>query len=412
MRKLVPAAVCALLVLACSQSARPGPASPIETESAAPATASPSPTPPIAVTVAASQYGKVQVRTNAGAACTLAVQIDAGQFGDGPPKALSAVAAADGIAAFAYPAPFIPAGHGRHHVACTDPRGSVEVDAGFDVGTRTIDPTALRVRTQAVDPIAGLPGLQSRLDPSQVARRDANLARINATLEDEWRLATRGLGSLSLVSASSDITVYVLPGKGVSVHELAPDGSQRVLLYVVDDLGPVTAENAVATALPELGHIWCCFGAGAGPDGHWLEKIPDPLLQGVDRYGLMTHPVTCLVGRGFESCPNRFSERELRTMGFTDIPAPPPDPCVTQAGTLDAQMASQRAAIDAQKAQLASIQARVSAIDAQYPSHVLPPDVYATYQGLVDQYNATARDVDAKIASYNALVAQRNALPC
>ena len=409
MRKLVPAIVGALLVVGCGQPPRSGAVSPTATENAP--TASPSVTPAIAVSVAASQYGKVQLLTNAGAACTLAIKIDPGQFGDGPPTALSAVATMDGTVAFAYPAPFIPAGHGRHHVACTDPKGSVETEVGFDVGTRVIDPRAFRVRTQAVDPIAGLSGI-GRLDPSLVARRDANLARLNATLPDEWKLATRGLGSLSLVSASSDITIYVLPGKGVSVHELAPDGSQRVLLYVVDDLGPVTAENGVATALHELGHIWCCFGAGAGPDGHWLEKIADPLLQGVDRYGLMTHPVTCLVGRGFESCPNRFSERELRTMGFSDIPAPPPDPCVSQAAAMDAQLASQRATIDAERAQLASVQARVSAIEAQYPSHVLPPDVYLTYQSLVDQYNAMARDADAKVTAYNALVSQRNALPC
>ncbi|TME26106.1 MAG: hypothetical protein E6I64_10165 [Chloroflexi bacterium] len=79
---------------------------------------------------------------------------------------------------------------------------------------------------------------------------------------------------------------------------------------------------------------------------------------------------------------------------------------------MDAQLASQRATIDAERAQLASVQARVSAIEAQYPSHVLPPDVYVTYQSLVDQYNAMARDADAKVTAYNALVSQRNALPC
>src|SRR5205823_1415711 len=83
--------------------------------------------------------------------------------------------------------------------------------------------------------------------------------------------------------SSADLVVYVLPGKGTSVHLLAADGSQRVLVYAVDEFGTVSAENSVAVALHELGHIWCCFGAGAGPDGHWLEKIPDPLLQGGGR---------------------------------------------------------------------------------------------------------------------------------
>ena len=235
---------------------------------------------------------------------------------------------------------------------------------------------------------------------------------MTATLQNEWKLATRGLGALTLVPSSADLVVYVLPGKGTSVHLLAADGSQRVLVYAVDEFGTVSAENSVAVALHELGHIWCCFGAGAGPDGHWLEKIPDPLLQGVDQYGLMTHPVTCLVGRGLESCPNRFSERELRTMGFTQIPAPPADPCVTQRNVLGARLLTQGATVDAAKAQAAVVKAKIDAIVAQYPSRQLPPDVYNTYIGLVDQYNALANDIDAKVAAYNATVDQLNALPC
>jgi hypothetical protein len=214
------------------------------------------------------------------------------------------------------------------------------------------------------------------------------------------------------VASSADIVVYVVPAKGTSVHLRATDGSQRVLVYAMDEFGKVSAENSVAVALHELGHIWCCFGSGAGPDGHWLEKIPDPLLQGVDQYGLMTHPVTCLVGRGFESCPNRFSERELRTMGFTEIPAPPVDPCVSQRNVLSARLATQGSVVDAAKAQAAIVRAKIDAIVAQYPSRELPPDVYNTYIGLVDQYNSIANDVDAKVAAYNATVDQLNALPC
>ncbi|TMF64062.1 MAG: hypothetical protein E6I14_04090 [Chloroflexi bacterium] len=126
----------------------------------------------------------------------------------------------------------------------------------------------------------------------------------------------------------------------------------------------------------------------------------------------MTHPVTCLVGRGLESCPNRFSERELRTMGFTQIPAPPADPCVTQRNVLGARLLTQGATVDAAKAQAAVVKAKIDAIVAQYPSRQLPPDVYNTYIGLVDQYNALANDIDAKVAAYNATVDQLNALPC
>ena len=112
MRKLVPAIVGALLVVGCGQPPRSGAVSPTATENAP--TASPSVTPAIAVSVAASQYGKVQLLTNAGASCTLAIKIDPGQFGDGPPTALSAVATMDGTVAFAYPAPFTSGTLGRN----------------------------------------------------------------------------------------------------------------------------------------------------------------------------------------------------------------------------------------------------------------------------------------------------------
>jgi hypothetical protein len=126
----------------------------------------------------------------------------------------------------------------------------------------------------------------------------------------------------------------------------------------------------------------------------------------------MTHPVTCLVGRGFESCPNRFSERELRTMGFTEIPAPAPDPCIAQKNGLNARLATQRSTVDGQKAQLAILDARIKAIVAQYPSRQLPPDVYTTYVDLVAQYNRLAAQIDANVLAYNATIDQLNALPC
>jgi hypothetical protein len=99
-------------------------------------------------------------------------------------------------------------------------------------------------------------------------------------------------------------------------------------------------------------------------------------------------------------------------MGFTEIPAPPPDPCLTQKAALTSRLDAQRPAIDAAEAQLATIQAKIRAIEAQYPSRVLPPDVYATYTGLVDQYNRVSADYNARIKTYNATVDQLDALPC
>jgi hypothetical protein len=364
------------------------------------------------IAVVASTYGSFQIKTQPLDSCELAIKVDPGSLGDGPPKTLAAKADSNGIVGWTYATPLIPGGHGRHEVACSGERGKSDTWSEFAVAARKLEAKGFTTRIEAVDPIAGLSGVTARLDASLVPARDADIARMTATLQNEWRLATRGLGALTLVPASADIVVYVLPGKGTSVHMLAGDGSQRVLVYAVDEFGSVSAENSVAVALHELGHIWCCFGAGAGPDGHWLEKLPDPLLQGVDQYGLMTHPVTCLVGRGFESCPNRFSERELRTMGFTQIPPPPADPCVTQRNVLGARLATQGATVDAAKAQAAVVKGKIDAIVAQYPSREMPPDVYRTYVGLVDQYNALANDIDANVVVYNTTVDQLNALPC
>jgi hypothetical protein len=374
------------------------------------ATAVPSATTPIGVI--ASKYGSFEIRTQPLDSCELAIKVDPGILGDGPPTTLSAKADPSGIVSWTYATPMVPAGRGRHEVACSGERGKSEARSEFDVTLKTLEAKGFTTRIEAVDPVGGLAGVTTRLEPSLVPARDADIARMTATLQNEWRLATRGLGALTLVPSSADIVIYVVPGKGQSVHVLATDGSQRVLVYAVDEFGTVSAENSVAVALHELGHIWCCFGPGAGADGHWLEAIADPLLQGVDQYGLMTHPVTCLVGRGFESCPNRFSERELRTMGFTQIPAPPADPCITQRNALGARLAAQGAAVDAAKAQAAVVKGKIDAILAQYPSRQLPPDVYSTYISLLGQYNALATDIDAKVAAYNVTVDQLNALPC
>jgi len=397
-KKSVILSLCGLLIAACAQ----GPA----------ISGGPGGSRAVPITVAASRYGAVQVRTTPGASCSLVVKVSSGTFGDAPPNLTAATAGADGSVGWSYAAPLAPAGHGQHIVVCTDGSRSSEVMSEFEIAARKLEARGFTVRVEAVDPNRGLPAVNTRLDPMLVPARDATVARIAATLENEWKLATRGLGALTLVPSSADIAVYVLPGKGTSVHATAADGTQRVVTYVVGDLGAVSAENGVAVVLHELGHIWCCGGPDAGSDGHWLEKVPDPLLRGVDRFGLMTHPVTCLVGRGFESCPNRFSERELRAMGFTEIPAPAPDPCITQKSSLNARLATQRSTVDGQKEQLAVVDGRIKAIVAQYPSRQLPPDVYATYVDLVAQYNRLAAQIDANVAAYNATIDQLNALPC
>jgi hypothetical protein len=404
------------LLGACAPAAAPrGGANPTA-DTTPPSTPAPTASP-IPLTVAVSHYGALDLKTNPQDTCDVAIKVDHGIFGDGPPNTLAGKADASGTVSWTYPAPAIPAGHGRYEVTCAGVDGTRTVWSEFEVARRSIAAKGFTVRVEAVDPVAGLEGLYTKLEPSLVRARDAAVSRLNETLVKEWSAATRGLGVAKIVPSSADIVVYVVPGRSNSLHVTAPDGSQRILVYMVDDLGPVSTENSVAVTLHELGHIWCCRGPDAGPDGHWLEPIADPLLQGVDRFGLMTHPVTCLVFPGFITCPNRFSERELRAMAFTDIPAPPADPCVTKTNALvaritalDASLASSKAAIERATAELEAMEGRIAAIERQYPNRRLPPDVYATYTALVDQYNAKVAENDARIDAFNRGVDQRNAL--
>lgn len=372
---------------------------------------------PVPLSVASSSYGALEIKTLPGDSCDVAIKVEPGDFGDGPPKTLAGKADATGTVSLMYAAPLVPVGNGRHEVTCTGALGARTTWSQFDIGLKSLDAKGFTARIQGVDPVAGLDGLTTKLEPSLVAARDASVARLNATLVKEWSAATRGLGAVKLVASSADIVIYVVPGRSNSLHLTSADGSQRILVFMVDDLGPVSTENSVAVALHELGHIWCCHGADAGTDGHWLTSVADPLLQGVDRFGLMTHPVTCLVFPGFVTCPNRFSERELHAMGFAQVPPPPADACVAQANilvtqinALDASLESARTTIEATKGQLATIEGKIAAIEAQYPGRSLPPDVYATYRSLIDQYNRLLADNNARIDTFNRNVEQRNAL--
>jgi len=179
--------------------------------------------------------------------------------------------------------------------------------------------------------------------------------------------------------------MYVVASRGISVHRsTTSDDSQDIVIYVSDQvLGRRTVENNVAVALHELGHIWCCHGPDANDSGHWVTKQASPGLYGVDKYGLMTDPVTCVSFGAVLSCPNRFSDREMVALGFTNFPPPAPDPCITQVLSLQSQ--------------LNTLGAQISAIEAQYPRGI-PSSIYASYVAMVDQYNS--------------LVSRRNALPC
>lgn len=364
----------------------------------------------LAVRVVESAYGRVALHTTAGARCVVGIHVAPPAYGDLPPASVEGTADGSGDLTLTYPAPHLPGGTGRHEVAC----GTSTASAQFPIpATIAAQRFSARIRAPALN--EQVPGATGRLDATLVPARDQDVAAMRASLVSEWSAATRGLSSLDLITtARADIVITVLPGRDTSVHVTDGDGSQAIFLYAADASSVLSPDNMVAVALHELGHIWCCHGPDASADGHWATAIADPLLVGVDRFGLMNHPVQCLVFGSVQSCPNRFSERDLRAMGFTEIPAPPPNACVDAKNALLAQLtadrdqlAARKAAIDAMDASLAALSSQIRSLEAAYPNG-MPPDVYSTYTGLIARYNTDLGAERTAVASYNALLAESN----
>ena len=354
------------------------------------ATASP------AVAATTARYGTLDLRAPPHAACDVAVKVPLAALGDGPPTSLRATVGAAGTMTLSYATPPVPAGAGMYDIACSTGSATARSSVAFEVAERKLSAAAFTVRVVASAPPPG--DLRATEIAGLIPLRDRAVTRIHETLASEWRAATRGLGNLQIVEANADMLVKVIAASDVSVHVSAPDGSQEIRIFVADPrYGANAIENLVAVALHELGHIWCCTGLGSGDDGHWLTATPDAELTGVDRFGLMNHPVRCLVFGVVWSCPNRFSRRELETFGFVNIPPPPPDPCIARQGILRSQLASM-------DTQLLALRDRIRALEAAYPAG-LPPAPYAEYGAAISRYNAL---VDQR----NPIAQQLNGLLC
>lgn len=377
----------------------------------------------LAVTVTDSTYGTLALQTATGAECSAELTAVAPAFGEAPPSALPAqVATAAGSVRWSYPAPRLPVTTAYYRVSCHAGSSSGSANGQFSVSRGPMVASALTVRLSADSP----PRESFNPNASLVPLRDAALARMRTTLAAEWKSATRGLGGLEVLDRSADITIFVLAAHGTSVHRRSfNDGSEDIVIYVDGELGQKTVENTIATTLHEIGHIWCCTGADADDGGHWKTKLRDPGLYGVDKYGLMTDPVTCVAFGAVLSCPNRFSDREMLALGFATFPPPALDPCVAQAQSISARLAPMQAQltdlnaqITAANTQLGAIDAQLSAIRAQYPRGA-PQAVVDQANALVARYNALSSQNNARIAQFNALLetsrslaAQLDALPC
>ena len=389
-RRYLFAAALAVLLVACTGVGAIPSTAPSQSASQTAAT-----TAGLSVREVEATYGTLAVHTTPGAECAASLVIEGGVFGELPRSSLPEIAAGpEGIARWTYSAPRVPAGTGSFTATCTLAGDTAQRTGAFTIPTRPLQPTGFKVRVTTDDP------RQARFDPdpSLVPLRDASLAAMRTTLATEWGKATRGLGSLEVVEGSADIAIYVVAARATSVHRRNEvDNSYDIVLYVADPtIGTRNVENNVAVALHELGHIWCCYGAGTLA-GHWSTKEAQPGLYGVDRYGLMTDPVTCLIFRGVVSCPNRFSDREMLALGFTAFPPPAPDPCIVEALGLQAQIAAVRPT-------LSDLLSQIRSLEAQYPNG-MPKATYDTYVALIQRYNSL-------VAGVNAKTQQLNALPC
>src|SRR3954469_25605766 len=364
----------------------------------------------VKASITGSAYGSLEVATDPGAECSVEIRIALGDVGEGPIQHLAPqVAPGTGVLRWTYAAPRIPQQRGEHWVVCTrSGTPSQPARAIFDTFRPPMAAAGLTVHVTTATPN----NVSFNPDPSLVPLRDSSVAKMKATLPAEWAAATRGLGSLQIVDQSADMTVFVLAGRGTSVNRTGADGSEDIVIFVSGEFGPKTVENVLATTLHELGHIWCCRGADADDGGHWKEKLRDPGLYGVDKFGLMTDPVTCVTFGAVISCPNRFSDREMRALGFTTFPPVTPDACVSQGlsltarlGRIDASLTTMKAQIDANRTKLSSQLAQLRALEDQYP-YGRPPAVFTTYESLRAQYNALVDTNNKLIDQYNAALEQ------
>ena len=410
------AALIGVVLAACASGANAPLTTPVGATSAAPTLAEPTLTP---VRIIESTYGRVVASTAPGAPCTVEVHVGPPQFGDVPLLSVDATADASGALAVTYTAPPLPKQTARYVLICGSGATAGTAGADFPIAGYPIPATHFTARIKIAGVNDVVDGVTARPDPSLSTVRDRDVDLLTRTLVAEWSAATRGLSTVELVtSAPADIVLTVVTARANSfLTRSSADGSMAIFLFPADDGGILSADNFVAVALHELGHIWCCFGPDASADGHWAQAIADPLLQGVDRFGLMNHPVSCIVfAAGVESCPNRFSDRELRAMGFTQLPPPARNPCVdsknallAQLTTLKGQLASAKAGLDATDASLITMNQQIKALEAQYPNG-MPPDVYSSYLALIDRYNAAVKAEHAQVDAYNALSAQNNSV--
>ena len=152
-------------------------------------------------------------------------------------------------------------------------------------------------------------------DAQEKARLPALRDSLAGALPAAWATATQGRGQLFLRN-EGDIDVELAGTNGTSAltqHTRGGKVTSRIItVHTIDGNRRLTIPDLMSTTLHELGHIWCCYGAGTS-GGHWT----DPQPSGFSSIGLMYPTIRCQVSAGSEPvCPNVFSDRELIEMGL------------------------------------------------------------------------------------------------
>lgn len=152
-------------------------------------------------------------------------------------------------------------------------------------------------------------------DAQERSRLPALRDALAGALPDAWATATGGRGRLVL-RTDADIDVELDGDAGTSaLTQHKRDGkivSRTIAIHTLDGGRRLSGAEVMATALHELGHIWCCYGPGT-KDGHWADAP-----TAFSSVGLMYSPMTCTVAPDADPvCPSVFGDRELAEMRLT-----------------------------------------------------------------------------------------------
>lgn len=255
---------------------------------------------------------------------------------------------------------------------------------------------------------------ESAADNGLLGAQTAAVAHLRAMLPTAWSEATRGLGTLTVVSDKPGIVMRVVAASGTSVHRSSRNKASDIVIFVADGGRPLGQQELTSTAVHELGHIWCCRGPEAS-EGHWTAPMDDGVEFGLNRYGLMNSPVGCNTQRdGSSLCPIRFSGRELATMAFNALPTVTPDACVAQAQRLKRQIDLANQSLTASEGTISSQRRRVNNLKHDVESYDVyrfsgvPSRIYPAYVDTLDEYNDAVGRLNSLVAQHNRQVAQQD----